>query len=122
VKKVQLKLCLLCSLHRVIQSNCNQRESINYESTTKVWNSQCLSECLNPLHEQQKNPKNPYRIEALPTKLESRRNEKGGKDVVLLLLKSMHGLNQAPRTLYKKLRDGLLECGFIKYELSYACL
>jgi hypothetical protein len=31
--------------------NRNQRESINYEGMAEVWNSQCLSECLAPLHE-----------------------------------------------------------------------
>jgi hypothetical protein len=34
---------------------------------------------------------------------------KSVKDLVLLLLKSFYVLQQAPRTFYEKLRDGLLE-------------
>jgi hypothetical protein len=34
---------------------------------------------------------------------------KSGQDLVLLLLKLMYGLKQAPQTFYEKLRDGLLE-------------
>jgi hypothetical protein len=39
--------------------NHHQRESINYEGMAEVWNRQCLSECIKPLHERQKMfPKN----------------------------------------------------------------
>jgi hypothetical protein len=41
-----------------------------------------------------------------------------GKHLVLLLLKSMCGLKQAPRTFYEKLRDGLLERGFTQSEID----
>jgi hypothetical protein len=43
---------------------------------------------------------------------------KSGKDLVLLLLKSLYVLKQAPRTFYKKLRDGLLERGFTQSEID----
>jgi Reverse transcriptase (RNA-dependent DNA polymerase) len=37
-----------------------------------------------------------------------------GKDRVLHLLKSLHGLQQAPRTFFKKLKSGLEERGWIQ--------
>jgi hypothetical protein len=37
---------------------------------------------------------------------------KSKANVVLKLLKSLHGLRQAPRTFFEKLRDGLLERGY----------
>jgi hypothetical protein len=37
---------------------------------------------------------------------------KSGKDLVLLLLKSLYGLKKAPITFYENLRDGILERGF----------
>jgi hypothetical protein len=43
---------------------------------------------------------------------------KSGKNLVLLLLKSMYGLKQAPRTFYQKLRDGLLERSFTQSEID----
>jgi hypothetical protein len=43
---------------------------------------------------------------------------KSGKDLVLLLLKSLYGRKQAPRTFYEKLRDGLLERGFTQSEID----
>jgi uncharacterized protein (DUF58 family) len=39
---------------------------------------------------------------------------RSGKDLVLQLLKSLYGLKQAPRTFFEKLREGLLERGFIQ--------
>jgi hypothetical protein len=41
-----------------------------------------------------------------------------GKDLVLLLLKSLYGLKQALRTFYEKLRQGLLERGFVGSEID----
>jgi hypothetical protein len=38
--------------------------------------------------------------------------------LVLLLLKSLYGLNQAPRTLYENLRDGILERRFTQSEID----
>jgi hypothetical protein len=44
--------------------------------------------------------------------------QKIGKYVVLLLLKSLYGLRQVPRTFYEKLIDGLLERGFTQSEID----
>ena len=41
---------------------------------------------------------------------------KSGANVVLKLLKSLYGLRQAPRTFFEKLRDGLLERGYVQSE------
>jgi hypothetical protein len=38
--------------------------------------------------------------------------------LVLLLLKSLYGIRQAPRTFYDKIRDGLLERGFTQSEID----
>jgi hypothetical protein len=43
---------------------------------------------------------------------------KSGKELVLLLLKSIYGLNQALLTFYEKLRDGILERGFTQSEID----
>jgi hypothetical protein len=43
---------------------------------------------------------------------------KSGKDLVLLLLKSLYGLKKAPQTCYEKLRDELLERGFTQSEID----
>jgi hypothetical protein len=39
---------------------------------------------------------------------------KSGNDLVLKLIKSLYGLRQAPRTFFEKLRDGLLERGYVQ--------
>jgi hypothetical protein len=41
---------------------------------------------------------------------------KSGQNVVLKLIKSLYGLRQAPRTFFEKLRDGLLERGYVQSE------
>jgi hypothetical protein len=43
---------------------------------------------------------------------------KSGKDLVLLLLKSLYGIKKAPRTFYENLRDGLLERRFTQSEID----
>jgi hypothetical protein len=43
---------------------------------------------------------------------------KSGKYLVLLLLKSLYGFKQAPRTFYEKLRDGMLEREFTQSEID----
>jgi hypothetical protein len=43
---------------------------------------------------------------------------KSGKDLVLLLLKSLYRLKQAPRTFYEKLCEGLLERGFVQSDID----
>jgi hypothetical protein len=43
---------------------------------------------------------------------------KSGKDSVVLLLKSLYGIKQAPRTFYEKFRDGILERGFTQSEID----
>jgi hypothetical protein len=43
---------------------------------------------------------------------------KSGRDLVPLLLKSLHGLKQAPITFYEKRRYGLLERGFTQSEID----
>jgi hypothetical protein len=43
---------------------------------------------------------------------------KSGNDMVLLLLKSLSGLKQAPITFYEKLRDGFSEQGFTQSEID----
>jgi hypothetical protein len=37
-----------------------------------------------------------------------------GTDLVLHLIKSLYGLKQAPKTLFEKLRDGILQRGFVQ--------
>jgi hypothetical protein len=37
---------------------------------------------------------------------------RSGKYLVLLLIKSLYGLTQAPRIIYEKLCEGLIERGF----------
>jgi hypothetical protein len=39
---------------------------------------------------------------------------RSGKDLVLQLLKSLYGQKQAPCTFFEKLREGLMERGFIQ--------
>jgi hypothetical protein len=46
---------------------------------------------------------------------------RSGKDLVLQLLKSLYGLKQAPRTFFEKLRERLLERGFIQSTI-YPCV
>jgi hypothetical protein len=43
---------------------------------------------------------------------------KSGTYLVFLLLDSLYGIKQAPRTFYEKLRDGLLERGFTQSEID----
>ena len=43
---------------------------------------------------------------------------KSGKDCVLRLLKSLYGLRQAPRTFFEKLRQGLLDRGYVQSDID----
>jgi hypothetical protein len=44
-----------------------------------------------------------------------------GTDLVLNLIKSLYGLKQAPKTFFEKLRDGILQRGFVQ-SIHYPCI
>jgi hypothetical protein len=46
---------------------------------------------------------------------------RNGTDLVLHLIKSLYGLNQAPKTFSDKLRDGIVQRGFVQ-SIHESCL